>query len=68
MGFLYPWQLLKVLDHQELLNAILMNEDDNADVSGQMCVCDLTLSGHITQMQPAFLKKAIMIWQESSPI
>lgn len=53
-----------------MINDILMTEEDNSVVAGQLCVCDLAniSMGHIIQMQPAFLKKAIMIWQESSPI
>lgn len=53
-----------------MVNDIQLLEDDNSIVSGQLCVCDLAdiSMGHVVQMQPAFLKKAIMIWQESSPI
>ena len=53
-----------------MTNDILMIEEDNSVVAGQLCVCDLAniSMAHIIQMQPAFLKKAIMIWQESSPI
>ncbi|KAG4070474.1 hypothetical protein HA402_005706 [Bradysia odoriphaga] len=53
-----------------MMNDILLIEDDSSVVAGQICVCDLAniSMGHIIQMQPAFLKKAIMIWQESSPI
>lgn len=53
-----------------MINDVLLNEDDNSVVSGQMCVCDLAniSVGHIIQMQPAFLKKSLMIFQESSPI
>ncbi|XP_037032032.1 alpha-tocopherol transfer protein-like [Bradysia coprophila] len=53
-----------------MINDILLIEDDNSVVAGQICVCDVgnISMGHIIQMQPAFLKKAIMIWQESSPI
>ena len=53
-----------------MTNDILMIEEDNSIVAGQLCICDLAniSMAHIIQMQPAFLKKAIMIWQESSPI
>lgn len=53
-----------------MINDILMIEDDNSMVSGQMYVCDLANISmqHITQLQPAFLKKVLMIWQDSSPI
>ncbi len=53
-----------------MINDVLLNEDDNSIVSGQVGIADLSniSMGHIIQMQPAFLKKAIMIWQESSPV
>ncbi len=53
-----------------MINDILMNEDDNSVVSGQKCVVDLSniSMAHIVQIHPAYLKKAIMIWQDSSPI
>lgn len=53
-----------------MINDILMIEDDNSVVSGQLWVGDLgnISMGHITQMNPAFLKKALLIWQDGSPL
>ncbi len=59
--------ILKVVT---MINDVMINEDDNSIVSGQICVADLAniSMGHLTPWQPEFLKKAIMLWQESSPI
>lgn len=47
-----------------------MIEDDSMVVSGQIGIVDLanvTLS-HLVQIQPAFMKKLTMMWQEATPI
>lgn len=59
--------MVKVLS---MVTDVLIMEDDNSVVSGHLYVIDsATMSmGHVMQLHPAFLKKAIMIWEESSPI
>lgn len=63
-------RLEDVLKVFTMINDVLIRDDDNSVVAGQMCVCDLAnLSmGHLIQIQPALLKKILMIWQESSPL
>ncbi|CRK86620.1 CLUMA_CG000457, isoform A [Clunio marinus] len=49
---------------------ISMQEDDNMTVAGQIGIVDLanvTLA-HLIQMQPAFIKKMTMMWQDGLPI
>lgn len=53
-----------------MINDILMIEDDNFVISGQIGVIDLadvTLA-HFMQMQPALVKKMTMFMQDGSPI
>lgn len=48
---------------------ILLNEDDNFVVSGQLCVLDLagvTLQ-HFLQYSPSFIKKMVVITQDAAP-
>ncbi|KAJ6649743.1 Alpha-tocopherol transfer protein-like [Pseudolycoriella hygida] len=56
--------------HFIMVNDVLLNEDDNSVVSGQLYILDLAniTMGHITQLNPVLLKKAFMICQDSSPI
>lgn len=53
-----------------MINDILLLEDDNFMVAGQIGVCDLkgVTIQHFIQMQPAFVKKMTMMMQEGSPI
>lgn len=60
-------EIMKVVT---MINDVLIMEDDNSVVSGQLWVGDLAgiSMGQITQMTPAFLKKALLIWQDGSPL
>jgi len=65
---LYPMN--EVMKVSCMLNDILMIEDDNSSVAGQIGVMDLagmTLQ-HFIQMQPAFMKKITVMVQEGVPI
>lgn len=53
-----------------MINEIMMNEDDNMIVAGQVVIIDqanITLA-HMTQMSMTLLKKMTMMGQEGSPI
>lgn len=55
-----------VMKVSTMVNDILMLEDDNTVVAGQIGIIDLqnvTLA-HFIQMQPAIVKKMTMMWQE----
>ena len=59
----------EVMKVSTMMNDILMIEDDNMIVAGQIGIIDLadvTLA-HLIQMQPAFVKKMTMFMQDGSP-
>lgn len=60
----------EVMRVNTMVNDILMIEDDNMVVSGQVGVVDLAnvTFAHLVQIQPAFMKKMTMLWQEATPI
>lgn len=60
----------EVMRVSTMVNDILMIEDDNMVVSGQIGILDLAnvTFAHLVQIQPAFIKKLTMMWQESTPI
>ncbi|KAJ6645543.1 Alpha-tocopherol transfer protein-like [Pseudolycoriella hygida] len=60
----------EVMRVNTMVNDILMIEDDNMVVSGQIGIIDLAnvTFAHLVQIQPAFVKKLAMMWQESTPI
>ena len=53
-----------------MINDILMLEDDNLVVAGQIGIIDLSgvTLHHFIQMQPAFMKKMTMLWQDGNPV
>lgn len=60
----------EVMKVSSMVNDILMIEDDNTAVAGQIGIIDLqnvTLA-HFIQMQPAFIKKMTMMMQEGMPV
>lgn len=60
----------EVMNVSTMVNDILMVEDDNVMVAGQIGIIDLqnVTVAHFIQMQPAFMKKMTMMWQEGMPI
>ncbi len=60
----------EVMRVNTMVNDILMIEDDNMVVSGQIGIIDLqnVTFAHLVQIQPAFMKKLTMLWQEATPI
>lgn len=60
----------EIIKVSTMMNDILMVEDDNLTVAGQIAVIDLqgvTLQ-HLIQMQPSFVKKLTMMMQDSNPV
>lgn len=62
--------IAEVMRVNTMVNDILMVEDDNMVVSGQIGIIDLAnvTFAHLVQIQPAFVKKLTMLWQEATPI
>lgn len=60
----------EVMKVSTMVNDILMVEDDNTVVAGQIGIIDLqnVTIAHFIQMQPAFIKKMTMMWQDGMPI
>lgn len=60
----------EVMKVSTMVNDILMVEDDNTVVAGQIGIIDLqnVTIAHFIQMQPAFIKKMTMMWQDGLPI
>lgn len=60
----------EVMKVSTMVNDILMVEDDNTIVAGQIGIIDLqnVTIAHFIQMQPAFIKKMTMMWQDGMPI
>lgn len=59
-----------VMKVSTMINDIMMIEDDNMVIAGQIGVVDLhgvTLQ-HFIQMQPAFIKRMTMLMQDANPI
>ena len=66
----HRFTIQEVMKVSTMMNDILMIEDDNLIVAGQIGVVDLadvTLA-HLIQMQPSFAKKMTMLMQDGSPI
>lgn len=55
---------------QSFINAILLHEDDNMMVAGQMGFIDLKGAslGHFTQFTPSLMKKFAIMTQDASPM
>jgi CRAL/TRIO domain len=64
------YNMPEIMKVSTMVNDILMVEDDNMMVAGQVGVIDLAnvTFAHLIQMQPAFIKKMTMLMQEGSPI
>lgn len=64
------YNIQEVMKVSGLLNDVLMMEDDNMTVAGQIGVIDLAgvTMAHLIQMQPAFVKKMTMLMQDATPI
>lgn len=62
--------LQEVMKVSTMVNDILMVEDDSTVVAGQIGIIDLqnVTIAHFIQMQPAFIKKMTMMWQDGMPI
>lgn len=66
----HKFTIQEVMKVSTIVNDILMIEDDNFTIAGQIGVIDLanvTLA-HFMQMQPSFVKKMTMFMQDGSPI
>lgn len=66
----HKFTIQDVMKVSTIVNDILMVEDDNFIIAGQIGVIDLanvTLA-HFMQMQPSFVKKMTMFMQDGSPI
>lgn len=64
------FNIQEVMKVSTMMNDILLVEDDNLTVAGQIAVIDLqgvTLQ-HLIQMQPSFVKKLTMMMQDSNPV
>jgi CRAL/TRIO domain len=59
-----------VIKVSSMMNDILMMEDDNMIVAGQIGILDLANVGmaHFLQFNPTFVKKMSMMSQEASPL
>lgn len=59
-----------VMKVSTMVNDILMVEDDSTVVAGQIGIIDLqnVTMAHFIQMQPAFMKKMTMMWQDGMPV
>lgn len=64
------YTIQEVMRVNTMVNDILMIEDDNMVVAGQIGIIDLAnvSLAHLVQIQPAFMKKLAMLWQEATPI
>lgn len=53
-----------------MVNDILMRDDDNLAVAGQVGILDLAnvTMAHFLQFHPSFIKKMTMLSQEGSPV
>lgn len=60
----------EVMKVSTMVNDILLIEDDNSIVAGQIGVIDLKnmTVAHFVQMQPALMKKMSMMFQEGMPV
>lgn len=64
------FNIQEVMRVATMMNDILLVEDDNLAVAGQIAIIDLqgvTLQ-HLIQMQPSFVKKLTMMMQDSNPV
>ncbi|XP_053684681.1 retinol-binding protein pinta-like [Sabethes cyaneus] len=53
-----------------MMGEVMMREDDNVGIAGQMGIIDLanTTMAHFLQFNPTFVKKVTMLSQEASPL
>lgn len=60
----------EVMKVSMMVNDIMMIEDDNTIVAGQIGVCDLqgVTMAHFLQMQPSLMKKMTMLMQDGLPV
>ncbi|XP_058065080.1 alpha-tocopherol transfer protein-like, partial [Anopheles bellator] len=60
----------EIFKYNTMMADIMMKEDDNLIVAGQMGILDLsnTTMAHFLQFSPSFVKKATMWSQEGSPL
>lgn len=63
------YDIVDVIKYYVLLTDLLLMEDDNFIVSGQVGILDLTNVGweHFVQFKPQFVKKMTLLSQDSSP-
>lgn len=63
-------KMLDIIKVNTMIIDILLLEDDNTVVAGQVGVCDLEncTMAHFLQFNPTFMKKMTMLNQEASPI
>lgn len=64
------YSIQDVFKFNAMMGDIMMKEDDNLGVAGQMGILDLsnTTMAHFLQFNPTFVKKATMWSQEGSPL
>lgn len=64
------YSIQEVFKFNTMMSDIMMKEDDNLGVAGQMGILDLanTTMAHFLQFNPTFVKKATMWSQEGSPL
>lgn len=63
------YTIQEVMKVSAMINDIIMLEDDNSVVAGQVGILDLSnvTMAHFTQFNPVFIKKMAMMTQEASP-
>lgn len=64
------YSIQDVFKFNSMMGDIMMKEDDNLGIAGQMGILDLsnTTMAHFLQFNPTFVKKATMWSQEGSPL
>lgn len=64
------WKIEDVMKVSLMMNDILLREDDNIVVAGQVGILDLAnlSGGHFRRLQPTLIKKMTMMGEEGSPI
>lgn len=66
----HKFTMQEVMKVNGMIADLLMVDDDNFAIAGQIAVCDLAnvTFAHFVQAQPAFMKKMTMLMQEGTPI
>lgn len=64
------FHIMEVMQVGTMLNEVLMQEDDNLIVAGQVGILDLAnvTMAHFLQFSPQFVKKMTLMSQEASPL